>query len=174
MNSVGDFVMYKNGAVCRICDISKQSFGGSPEREYYKLETVGDNSSVIYVPLDSDIPMRRIMSRDEIMKTLDEAAREISTIDAGAESPLWRESPKERSAEFSEILESGDRVRILRMISLLAHHREKLEKNRKKLYASDERCFNTGVRLIGEEFAFVLGISKDNVTEFITKRLYGE
>ena len=172
--SIGDFVMYKNGSVCRICDISKLSFGGTPEREYYKLETIGENSSVIYVPLDSDIPMRRIMNRDEIMQTLDEAAREIATIDAGAESPLWRESPKERSIEFNAIIDSGDRVRILRMLSLLAHHREKLEKTRKKLYAADERCFNAGVRLIGEEFAFVLGISKDDVTQFITKRLYGE
>ncbi len=112
------------------------------------------------------------MSRDEIMKTIDEAANEIATIDSGVKSPLWHDNAKERCAEFNAILESGDRVKILRMLSLLAHHRERLAESKKKMYASDERCFNAGVRLIGEEFSFVLGISKDDTAGFIIKRLH--
>ena len=164
--------MYKNGTVCRIADISMKSFGGAPERMYYKLETQGDNPSTIYVPTDSEIQLHRIMSRDEIMKTIDEAAKEIATIDNGAKSPLWHDNAKDRCAEFNAILESGDRVKILRMLSLLAHHREKLAEAKKKMYAANERCFNAGVRLIGEEFSFVLGISKDDTAGFIIKRLH--
>ena len=174
MNTVGEFVMYKNGTICRVSDICDMDFGGE-NRTYYVLDTVGQNSSRIYLPVDSPVVLRHVLGRDEIYGALDEAAREIAAIDEGksSESPLWRSDPKERAAAFTSIISGGDRVMILRMISLLAHNRESLAKLRKKLYASDERAYQQGVKLIGEEFSFVLGIPKEDIAEFITSKLYG-
>ena len=164
--------MYKNGTVCRIIGIIKQSFGGGEEKEYYVLDTLCENSSRIYLPTDSDIKLRHVLTPEEIRNTLNEAAEEIKNADGDvSESPLWRDNQKERALYFASITESGDRVMILRMISLLVHYREKLTGSKKKLCAADERCLATAMKLINEEFSFVLGIPRDDVTGYITGRL---
>nr|MBQ4320344.1 hypothetical protein [Clostridia bacterium] len=175
MNKVGEYVMYKNGTICRISDITRQSFGGSEEREYYVLDTVSENSSRIYLPVepvDSGIKLRHVLSREEIDSTILEAAAEIVKADGDVTaSPLWRDSSKERALYFASVTESGDRVMILRLISLLMHRRDSIAKSKKKLCAADERCLASAVKLINEEFSFVLGIPRDDVAGYILNRM---
>ena len=61
MFNIGDCVMYGTSGLCKIIDIRKENFGGKPE-EYYILELVFDQSTVIYAPLENNkTPMRNVM-----------------------------------------------------------------------------------------------------------------
>ena len=67
MFELNDYVFYGSGGVCKIVDVQKAPLDGMPEDKlYYILHSLHDQSSVMYVPVDSDcIFLRRLVSREE-------------------------------------------------------------------------------------------------------------
>lgn len=161
----GEYVMYKSSGICEITDIRTEEFSGSGERAYYVLRSVYDCASVIYVPVDApslDVNMRHILTRAEIHAIIDR------TEDLGEE---WIEDGKERAAHFDTLLASGDRAEILWLVKAISLYRIQAEKNKRKLYAADERILSSAERVIKEEFAFVLGIEREEVIPYIRRRV---
>ncbi len=168
MYAIGDYVMHKNGSICRVDNVSRLSFCGDAPRDYLVLETLSDNPSKIYLPISEDAPMpRRVMNKAEAEEAIREAAEELRSGDGG----IWREDTKARAQRFAEILESGDRAAILKMVAMLYHRRDELKSMKKKMYASDERILNAASKAISAEFAFVLGISPDELPTHLASRL---
>ena len=50
-----EYVFHESGGVCQITDIQTAPLEGMPrDREYYVLKPLSDQSSVIYIPVDSE------------------------------------------------------------------------------------------------------------------------
>ncbi len=180
---VGECVLYRGYGICRICDISPFDFGNG-STDYYVLRSVYDESAVAYVPTDSELvgQMRHVLTKCEVNSVIDRVNdSETNTddndttagiIDAdAAPSNHWIDDGKLRAAAFGRLIESNDRADILWVIIKLCDHRAELATQRKKLYATDEKVLATALRMIKEEFAFVLGIERDAVVPYITDRL---
>ena len=66
MYQVGEKIIYGSNGVCTVLDVTVPPFVGKDERDrlYYKLQPK-DSTEVIYVPVDTTVFMRPIMSREE-------------------------------------------------------------------------------------------------------------
>lgn len=161
---VGDYVSYSRNGIFLVEDLRKESFGGT-EKEYFILKSVYDKFSQVYVPADSAEllgKVKRILSAEEIDSIIDESE---------SLGLSWIEDGKERALAFEEILNDGDRAKILWVTKVLSLHKAEVEKERRKFYASDERLLNAAHKIILGEFAFSLGIKKDEVIPYIKKRI---
>lgn len=163
-NLQGQYVMYKNRGICKVTEVKRASFAGLEEREYYVLNSVYDRHLQMLVPADrepEEVGMRRVLSREEIDLAIEKA-------DPG--SIEWDPDIKVRYAYFTEILQSGDRIGILSLIMCLYDKKAEMESVKKKLYAKDSQALSLAEHTIREEFAFVLGIDKLKVSEYIMEK----
>lgn len=164
MYQVNDAVLYGAQGVCRIVEIAEKDFGGT-SREYYVLKPVFHESSTIFVPVTNEAltaKMKRILSVEEIHGLIHGMPEEAS---------IWIENDAVRKEKYKELLMSGDRMALIRLIKTLHQHQEQLQARGKKLHAADERIFRDAERMLYEEFAHVLKIKKEQVVPFIIEEI---
>lgn len=160
----GDHIIYGSFGICYVEDIKSMSFSGVPERNYYILRPTDNERSTYYVPVDAsaDDKLRRVLSKEQIDSLIDEIK---------GKKLEWIENRTEREVYFKNILQHGDYVQILLMVSLIFIKRRELTENKKKLTVSDEQILKSSEKYIGGEFAFALNISPDTVPSYIQNRL---
>ncbi|MDD4545895.1 MAG: CarD family transcriptional regulator [Oscillospiraceae bacterium] len=161
---VNDTVVYGTTGVCLITDISEKEFYGK-KIKYYTLKPIYQKASVIFVPMNNaklKSKMRPVLSATEIYSII----RSFSDVEEG-----WIENDNARRERFSEILKSGERKDLVRMIKSLCAHRETQKENGRKLHASDERILNEAQKLLYEEFAHVLKIEPEQVLSLILNEI---
>ncbi len=164
MYSAGDHVMYMGNGVCRIDELRTENFGGEPKL-YYVMHSLSDPRSVIYVPTDSEpltSSMLELLTREQIETIL--AGSDIS-------SEPWITDTKARAAHFTELLSSGDRSDLVKIIRILGKHKSEVEAQKKKFYVSDERILAAATRSVTDEFSFVLGIDPSEVISYILEKV---
>ncbi len=162
--NVNEYVSYRHNGIYKISDICSREFGTEGMRQYYVLESVYDQNAKIYVPADTEnLPdnMKRVLTQDEISSIINGANKKECT---------WIEDNTERENKFNKILESGDRKNILWLLKTISLQKEKMSAQKKKLYSCDEKTLSLAERIISEEFAFVLGIKRDEVIPYIIRR----
>lgn len=162
MFKVGDTVLYGSDGVCKIEEITQKVFGGSAI-EYYVLKSVFDNRSKIFVPTKNQKlieKMHHVLSSDEI--------RDI--VESCPEYAQWTDDDVKRSSEFKEIISGGDIKDIALMVKSIICHKEEISKKGKNLHKADELIFKDAVKILYEEFALVMDITKDDVTDIICKK----
>ncbi|MDD4413972.1 MAG: CarD family transcriptional regulator [Oscillospiraceae bacterium] len=164
MFHVNDTVVYGTTGVCLITDISEKDFYGK-KIKYYTLKPIYQKASVIFVPMNNTklkSKMRPLLTASEINSII----HSLSDVEEG-----WIENDNARRERFSEILKSGDRKDIVRMIKSLYAHREIQKENGRKLHAPDERILNDAQQLLHEEFAHVLKIEPEQVLPLILNEI---
>ncbi len=162
--TVNDLVSYRTSGVCRIAEIKRCDFGGKQE-EYYILHPIHDEKSVIFVPVDSPLSdkMNSVLTKDE--------ANEIISASIPEKPFDWIENDRERTAKIKEVVSSGDRERITRMIKTLRLRRKALSACGKKLRVTDEAALVSAEKVLYDEFAYALGIERDDVMPYIEAKI---
>ena len=89
-------------------------------------------------------------------------------------SGTWYTDKNERKDYFEAVLKSDDIPVMIGMMKTIYDERSKLSANGKRLVAADERAFSAAEHMINREFAFVLGIKENDVSDFIQRRLAAE
>ncbi len=113
------------------------------------------------MPVDSPLSdkMNRLLTKTEVDKIIDSSI---------PEKPFdWIENDRERTAKIKEVASSGDRKRITRMIKTLRLRRKALSACGKKLRVTDEAALTSAEKVLYDEFAYALGIERDEVTSYI-------
>lgn len=161
---INDTILYGTQGVCKITGTVQKDFGGCV-MDYYTLQPVYSDNSVIYVPMHNEAllqKMRRVLSPEEIYTLIQAMPRqEVS----------WIENENERKERCREILSRGDRLELVRAIKALYLHQQELQKTGKKLHVSDERFLKEAEKMLYDEFALVLNIKEDEVLPFIMKQI---
>jgi CarD family transcriptional regulator len=160
---VNETILHSAG-ICRITAIDEKEMGGV-RTEYYVLKPLHDDKTVVYVPVHNEratCKMRRILSAEEIYALI-AAMPEEDTI--------WIENEGARHERYKEILGSGDRKELVRLIKTLYAHRKPQEERGKKVPIADDRMMKDAEKILYEEFAHVLHITPEQVIPFITRQI---
>ena len=161
---VNDYVVYKRYGICQVEDIRYEKIMDETKL-YYVLQPLYENKSKVFLAVDAPAVKTQfhpVLTKEEIDATIDATE---------ALDSKWIEDAKPRQIQFEAMLSSGDRVQVLWLVKVLSIYKEEREKEGKKFYASDERILSKALKIITEEFAFVLNIKPDQVVPYILKHI---
>lgn len=164
MFSVGDAVSYGTQGICKITEITNMAVG-KVKKQYFVLVPLQDERSTVYVPTDNEKlleKMRTVLSEKEINELIKEVSKQ----------PLkWIENDIDRKEFCNEVIKSGDRHELMRLIEMLYNKREELKNSKKHFHILDERALREAEHLLHDEFSYVLNISKEDVPSYIFNML---
>ena len=159
---IGEYVSYGINGMCNIEDIRPMQLSQSVEKMmYYILRPESNPKSTIFVPVNNQklvSKMREPMTKDEINAML------VRMKDRTLE---WEKDVRFRTESFHEILNNGVSQDLILMIRCLHRKRQELVQLGKKLPARDSNTLKTAERLVEEEFAHVLHIKCEEVSDYI-------
>lgn len=164
MYQIDDVVVYGLHGVCRIAEIEKREFAGE-EQLYYTMKPVFDNRSTFFVPVENELSkkkLRRLLSPKEVKELI----HGIPHQDA-----IGIADEKHRKETYQKIIESGDRMEIIRLVKTIYERKNAQEKAGKKQHLIDERYMKEAETVLYDEFAYVLKIKREDVLPFIQKEL---
>lgn len=164
MYEVGSTVIYKNDGVCEITEIIVKTFKDK-EIEYYVLNPVHNPNAEIFVPKNNpDLvsKMRKVLTKDEIMQIIEAMPEEEN---------IWISDEADRKEKYKEILTTGNRTDLVRLIKTLYVHKQNQKQCGRKLHLADERFLRDAEKMLYDEFAYVLEIAPKEVLGFITSKL---
>ena len=144
MFKINELIVYGNSGVCKVKDICAQD----GDRLYYKLEPVFEKC-VIFVPADTKIFMRPVISKDEALRLIDRLPLLEISLPAAHNN---RELTEYYKTKFS--LHSCDQTAI-----------------GKKPCQTDLKYIKKAEELLYGELSVVLDIPDDNVPEFLERTL---
>ena len=149
----GVLIMYGNSGVCRVEDVApmKGSRGAEKNRLYYKLSPVY-GSGTIYVPVDTKIFMRPVLSRREAMDLI-RRIPEISD-DCGEDVSDWHAL----SAIYQEQLHSHDCTDLVHLIKSVYLKNRTNAENGRRPYKVDQEYQKRAEELLHSELAAALDI----------------
>lgn len=162
MYGIGDKIVYGAQGVMEIVDITDQTVGDITRKYYVLKEYASPSSSLTYVPLDNEA----LVSQLQPLLTKNEIIDAVRT--AKNSPPLeWVEENRARSEMYKRILATADRAKMLSMIRSVYETGIRREEEGKKNYIADENIMKKAQKMINAEFSLVLGISEEEVAEFI-------
>ncbi|MCR5625513.1 MAG: CarD family transcriptional regulator [Lachnospiraceae bacterium] len=161
---VGDYVVYGSQGVCRVEEITRLTMPDSNEKNhYYCLVPVDSKNSRIYAIVgQKKVTMRRIITEKEAMELIDNI-EDIPVIEIKSE--------KLREEQYKTALRTCDCKEWVSVIKTLYVRNIERQKNGKKATTTDERYMKEAKRSLYTELSIVLNRDKEDIEDFITKRV---
>ncbi len=165
MFQVKDVVIYGHHGVCEITNIGKLKLPmADQEKEYYTLKPIYRKDSSVYAPVENrKIIMRPIITKEEAEQLIAHIP-EIETV--------WIMNEKAREVQFKEALQTCDCEELVKIIKTLYVRKQQRLESGKKVTVVDEKYFHQAEEKLYEELAFVLGIEKQQVGEYIVSSIH--
>lgn len=165
MYSVGELIVYGSTGVCRVdaTGALDKKRGGEKDRTYYTLKPVYRNET-IYAPVDTKVFMRPLISPEEANKLIDM----IPDVQAEA---YHSKRTQELSEHYQNALDSHDCSDLIELVMSIYAKKQFVEQQKRKFGQIDERYMKKAEELLYGEFAVSLGIEKDDVQDYISKRI---
>ena len=164
MFQMGQALTYGASGICRFDGIISQK-SGKKIVWYYVLKPVYNQGSTVFVPVDNEklvARIRPVLSQQEVM---------VMILGLSQTEELWVEDEGQRQNVYREILQTGDRKRILQVIKSLYLRQTRCLKAGRKFHAVDERLLKDAESVLHQEFAFVLGLPREQIQPFILKEM---
>ena len=161
MFNTGDTVSYGTSGVCTIAEKKRITLGGQPH-ECFILRPVFDDSMKICVPCDSTPlveKMRPVPTRDELLALLHEPA------------PAHDPDPDARRLTYRETLKTADLHGLIGMVRDIYTERALRRAKGKQLSVYEDNALRDAQNVLHSAFAYVLGITPNDVPAFIEKEL---
>ncbi len=165
MFQCGDYIIYGSTGVCLIEEILVPDYvreHSGCEKLYYKLCPVF-NSETIYIPVDTDLFMRPIISRKQAEALLDR----IPEIDAASFDGKDR---REIAASYQNFIKKHECEDLIRLIKAIYKKNLELTQHGKKPGQTDLQYMKQAETLLHGELSVALGISPDEVPDYIARR----
>jgi len=163
MFHVNDYLIYGTTDVCQMVGMRTEKLSNGVEKEYYILKPVYEVNSTIFSPVDNGkMKMRRILTVEEVY--------ELFRIVPDDEDD-WIDNDRMRMEKFSEILKSGDRRDLVKLIKALHSKRREQIENGKNFRSTDENVMKAAEKLLYNEFALILDIKPGEVARFILEQI---
>jgi len=170
MHNVGEKIMYGASGLMEIVDVREEMIADAPRKYYVLQELHSRSTSQTFVPVDN----KRLVASMRPLLTKSEIEELLSKVKENRLPPVeWHKDNRMRSEQFKRIIESGDREAILSVIRSVYENGVKRQQEGKKNYLADENLMRKAERLIAVEFSEVLGISEEDVSEYIKKYVEG-
>ncbi|MGN0114985.1 MAG: CarD family transcriptional regulator [Acutalibacteraceae bacterium] len=155
MYNIDEQVVYSMIGVCRITDITQQSFG-KETKKYYVLKPVNAENNTIYVPYDGS------SARIQPLLTAEEAKNIIAAVNNSDDTPFVFDKD-----ECMSIIKSGDRKKTLRILRELNKSRKQAAAEKRKFHIAEENVLNAAKKLLCDEFSYVLNVTPDQALKMM-------
>ena len=164
MFHVNDWIVYgTSGVYCVVNTDLPDPTGVEANRRYYELQANRQKCRT-YVPMDSSIHIRPVVSRSEV----EELIQEIPQLDI----ELCPERGKNAAERYyKELLQNSDCKTILGIVHTLSQRRSHLLKNGRHMSYTEEKYLKRGRDLLDNEFSVALGIPPEEVASFVRKHI---
>ena len=152
MFAANEYVFYGSGGICKIVDIQTAPLKGMPEDcQYYVLHSVNDQSSVMYVPVESDrIFLRALMTREEAENLLG-GISDIPPIDE-SNAKLLRE-------RYNECMHRYAPAEWVRVIKTVCRRAKLIKPSARRLSDTERGFYESAKRFLCTELSLCLDIS---------------
>lgn len=164
MFELNDILVYGNNGVCKVSDIRKEKFSGTPTM-YYILSPVFGSQSTLYVPTENSklaSKLRPVMMKE----TLDNMMTTAKNSEV-----KWESDDRTRNEKFHDIIAKGLSSELLMVIKCIVIRRNELKQKIKKLHAADERALALCEKIAGEEYAYAFGVEVEDAVSHIENEL---
>ncbi|RGY96444.1 CarD family transcriptional regulator [Clostridium sp. AM58-1XD] len=161
----GSLVVYGTNGVYRINDIGAppDSSISDKTRQYYQLTPVF-GSGTVYIPVDTKLFIRPVMTRDE-------AHRLIARIPEISEDTCSSRIQRVMTEQYRTSFESHRNEDLVRLIKTIYVKNQQLRQYGKRPCRTDEQFKHKAEELLYGELSAVLDIPYDHVESYIEKEI---
>ena len=163
----GQYIIYGIRGVCEVMDITTIDRPGGPQGKlYYVLRPYYHQDSKIVTPVDSDkTVIRPLLTREEALELIDRI-QDVQEMEVTED--------KQREERYKEALKTCDcRVWVSMIKALYLRRKDRIEQGN-KMTDLDERYFKTAEENLYSELALSLGMSRDEMVDYIKGRVLAE
>lgn len=164
MFQVGDKVVYGIHGVCQIIDLEAQRIDRKTIN-YFVLEPVNQPGTKFYVPSENPSALsklRQVISKQELEDLLRSP---------DVKQDCWIGDENSRKQRYRELICSGDRRELLKMIHTLHYQRKLQLDSGRKFHLCDDNFLRDAEKLLNSEFSLVLGIEPGEVGKYIVSAM---
>lgn len=161
---IGEKVLYGIHGVCRISDTEERTVD-RVKRQYLVLEPVDQAGAKFFVPTHNAAALaklRPILSREALESLL--RSEDVK-------KDAWIEDENARKQTYRELINSGDRTALIRMVGSLHRHKEAQALAGRKFHLCDENFLRDAEKLLSTEFSLVLGIEPEQVGSYVLRAM---
>ncbi len=160
MYEVGQLVVYGSIGVCRVEAVGVPAVSGIDEvRDYYTLVPLYKGGR-IYVPVDTDVFMRPVLSRAKAMTLI----KDIPDID---ESVYETRHMGLLNEHYQALLRSHDCVDLIHLIKSVYVKRRSLAENGKSLGQVETQYMKQAEEMLYDELAVALDVPRGDVKSYV-------
>ena len=167
MFQIGDFVVYGIHGVCRIVETEERTVDYK-QVSYFVLEPAEQSGARYLIPMHNHAALgklRPVLSREELNDLLRSEAVHVQE---------WIPDENRRKQTYRELIGSGDRAALIRMVGALHRHRAVQAAAGRKFHLCDENFLRDAEKILNAEFSMVLGIEPGQVENYILTVMSGE
>jgi len=164
MYQTGELVVYGVHGVCRVVDREDRMINKKP-MVYLVLEPVGQDGATYFVPMHNAAAMSKIktiVSKEELSDLLNSGKNE---------SKSWIQDENLRKQTYRELISSGDRAGLIRMVRNLYLHKAVQSALGRKVHLCDENFLHDAEKLLIGEIAVVLDMDKEAAKVYLRNKL---
>lgn len=164
MFQIGDLAVYGMHGVCRVVSTEERQIDRRCVR-YLVLAPVGQADSRFLVPTQNAAAMAKlqpVLSKEELEAMLDGKT-------AGPED--WIKDENQRKQVYRELISSGDRARLIRMVHTLYRHKAEQTALGRKSHLCDENFLHDAEKLLTGEISIVLNLDTEQARDYLRKKL---
>ena len=167
MFQIGDQVVYGAHGVCCVVD-TEERIVDRKRLSYLALEPVRQDGSRYLVPTHNASAMgklRKILAPEELESLISsEQVREDG----------WIRDENVRKQTYRELIGSGDRASLMKMVHTLYRHRAAQTAAGKKIHQCDDNFLRDAEKLLASEAAIVMNMEYDQARAFLREKLESE
>lgn len=165
MFSIDEFVIHTTGGICQVKNIAPLDMPGADQnRPYYFLMPIKTNGSKVFVPVDNDKAIRKVLTDDQAWELIDE----IPEIEE-----LVIDNEKLRETKYKEAIKSCDLRELVSVLKNLHSRREKRIAEGKKTTATDDKYLKIAEENLNSELAFATGKDRQDIETILIQRFEG-
>ena len=164
MYQAGEWVVYGIHGICRVVGTEKQLVNRK-RTQYLVLEPLSQSESRFYLPMENPVAMAKlnaVLSRDALCELL--ASDQIR-------QDVWINEENQRKQCYRELITSGDRIALLRMIRSLYSYKEAQLASGRKFHQSDDNFLRDAEKLMASEIALVMQMSTEDARTYLREQL---
>lgn len=160
-------MIYGSAGICQVVDVTTMEMDGVPKDHlYYVLRPENGNGGTIFTPVDhTKVVLRRMMTKEEVEDLLGDMPK-LETLQISNE--------KLRENAYRECMKSCDSRELVRMIKTIYLRKKERISCGKKATATDERYLKLAEDSLYSEFSHLLGIPKNEMVDYIQKKIESE
>ena len=164
MYQIGDWVVYGVHGACHIIGEEKQLVNRK-RTKFLVLEPLAQTESRFYLPIDNPTAMAKlktVLTKEELQELLSSDV---------VQQDIWVADDNRRKQHYRELIGSGDRVTIMRMVTSLYRYKAQQMAAGKKFHQSDDNFLRDAEKLLSSEVALVFSMSQAEAREYLREQL---